>query len=201
MKLYNVPASGNCHKVRLMMSILGIKPEIVPIDLFKGEQKAPDYMKLNPLGKVPAIDDDGVVIWDSQAILVYLARKYGSTDWMPEDAASMAEVVKWLSFATHEMWDGPAIARAILKFKRPLDLPAAQKNAHHALGILDGWLSSHEWLACGRPTVADIACYPYAAMAWEGEVDMSPYKALNAWIARVEALPGYVGIENMPRPK
>lgn len=201
LKLYNVPLSGNCHKVRLMLSLLGVKHEVVPIDMAKGEHKTPEYLKINPLGKVPAIDDGGTVIWDSQAILVYLARKYGTKDWFPDDAAGMAEVVKWLAFATHEIWNGPAIARAIIKFNRPLDLPAAQKLANDALGIMDGWLKTHDWLACGRPTVADVACYPYASMAWEGQVDMSPYKALNAWIARVEALPGYVGMPNMPRPK
>ncbi len=201
MKLYNVPLSGNCHKIRLMLSILGVKHEVVPIDMSKGEHKTPEYLAINPLGKVPAFEDDGAVIWDSQAILVYLARKHDRTDWFPEDPAGMAEVVKWLSFATHEVWNGPAIARAIIKFKRPLDLPAAQKLTQDALGILDGWLKTRAWLACSRPTIADIACYPYTAMAWEGEVDMTPYKAVDAWIKRIEALPGYIGMPNMPRPK
>lgn len=199
-KLYDTPVSGNCHKARLMLSILGLDHEIEPINLMKKEQKTPEYMGVHPLGKVPAMDDDGVVVWDGQAIVVYLAKKYGSTDWYPDDAKGMSEVQSWLSFAANEMWSGPAIARAIVKFKRDIDPSTPVANTKAALQVLDDWLSSNEWLACGRPTVADVAVYPYAAMAWEGNIDMSPYKNLNAWIERVEALPGYVGMENMPRP-
>jgi len=199
-KLYDTAVSGNCHKARLMLSLLGVESQIVPINLLEKEHKTPEYLAVHPLGKVPAIDDDGVVIWDGQAILVYLAQKYGNDDWYPEDAVGMAQVQSWLAFAANEMWAGPAIARAIVKFKRDADQETAIANTKAALQVLDDWLSVREWLACGHVTVADIAVYPYAAMAWEGDVDMSPYDNLNAWIKRVEALPGYVGMENMPRP-
>ncbi len=199
-KLYDTPVSGNCHKARLILSILGLEHEIVPINLINKEHKTPEYLAIHPLGKVPAIDDDGVVIWDGQAILVYLAKKYGNNDWYPEDAVGMAQVQSWLAFAANEMWAGPAIARAIMKFKRPADKETAIANTHAALKDLNTWLATREWLACGHPTVADIAVYPYAAMAWEGDVDMSAYENVNAWVKRVEALPGYVGMENMPRP-
>lgn len=200
-KLYDTAVSGNCHKARLMLSILGLEHEVVPINLINKEQKTPEYLAIHPLGKVPALDDDGFVVWDGQAIVVYLAKKYGSTDWYPDDAEGMSQVQSWLSFAANEMWAGPAIARAIVKFKRDIDPATPVANTKAALQILDDWLGSHEWLACDRPTVADIAVYPYAAMAWEGEVDMSGYANVNAWIKRVEALPGYVGMENMPRPE
>lgn len=199
-KLYDTPVSGNCHKARLMMSLLGIEYETVPVNLLKKEQKTPEYLAIHPLGKVPAIDDDGVVIWDGQAIVVYLARKYGNSDWYPEDAVGAAQVQSWLSFAANEMWAGPAIARAIVKFKRDIDPVTPKANTEAAFKVLDDWLAVREWLACGHVTVADIAVYPYAAMAWEGEIEMAPYENLNAWIKRVEALPGYVGMENMPRP-
>jgi len=199
-KLFDTPVSGNCHKARLMLSLLGLDYEKIPVNLMEREQKTPEFLALNPLGKVPVLEDDGLVIWDGQAITVYLARNYGGTDWYPDDAEGMAEVQKWLSFATLEMWEGPAIARAINLFNRPIDPAEPKAKAAAALGVLDGWLQIRDWLACGRPTVADVCVYPYAAMAWEGGVDMTPYTAMNAWIKRVEALPGYVGMPNMPRP-
>jgi len=200
LKLYDMPLSGNCQKVRLMLSLLGVEYEKVPVNLAEGEQKKPEYLAINPLGKVPAIDDGGYQLWDSQAILVYLARKYGSTDWYPDDADGQGEVQKWLALAANEMFNGPAIARALIIFKRPGDHDKAKAAAEATLSVVNGWLENHEWLACGRPTVADIAVYPYAALAWEGHVDMSAYPAMNAWIKRVEALPGYEGMKNMPRP-
>ncbi len=199
-KLYDAPISGNCQKVRMMLSILGIKYEKVPVSLPDGEQKTPAYLAVNPMGKVPVIDDDGVQIWDSQAILVYLARKYGGKEWYPDDAESMGQIQKWLALAANEMFNGPAIARAMIIFKREGDQEKPRKAGEATLAVLNGWLEKHDWLACGHPTIADIAVYPYAALAWEGNVDMSAYPAMNAWIKRVEALPGYVGMKNMPRP-
>jgi glutathione S-transferase len=200
LKLYDVPISGNCQKVRMMLSILGIEYEKIPVSLPDGEQKTPAYLSINPMGKVPAIDDNGTLVWDSQAILVYLASKYGSTDWYPDDAVERGQVQQWLALAANEMFNGPAIARAMIIFNREGDQEKHKKAGEATLKILNGWLETHEWLACGRPTIADIAVYPYAALAWEGNVDMSAYPAMNAWIKRVEALPGYVGMKNMPRP-
>ncbi len=200
MRLYDTALSGNCHKVRLLLSILGLDFQSVPVNLIELEQKTPEFLALNPLGKVPVLVDDGVVIWDSQAILVYLARKHGP-EWLPENAAGMAEVVQWLSFATHEMWNGPAIARAVLKFNRAADLAAAQDLARDALGVLDARLDGRDWLACDRPSIADFACYPYAGLAWEGKIDLAPYEALGAWFERIEALEGYVGMESLPRDR
>lgn len=200
LKLYDAPISGNCQKVRLMLSILGIEYEKVPVSLPDGEQKTPEYLAIHPLGKVPAIDDDGVKVWDSQAILVYLATKYGNDDWYPDDAEGRAEVHSWLSVAANEMFNGPAIARAMVIFKREGDQEKVRKAGEATLAVVNGWLENRDWLACGRPTIADIAVYPYAALAWEGHVDMSAYPAMNTWIKRIEALPGYIGMKNMPRP-
>ncbi|MEX0695451.1 MAG: glutathione S-transferase family protein [Rhodospirillales bacterium] len=200
LKLYDMPLSGNCQKVRLMLSILGIEYEKIPVNLLEGEQKTPAYLAINPIGKVPAIDDDGTIVWDSQAILVYLAGKYGTPDWYPDDAEGRGQVQQWLSLAANEMFNGPAIARAMIIFNREGNQERPKKAGEATLQILNGWLETHEWLACGRPTIADIAVYPYAALAWEGNIDMSAFPAMNAWIKRVEALPGYVGMKNMPRP-
>jgi len=198
MKLYDNAVSGNCHKVRLFLSILGIEYETVPMNLLEKEQKTTEHLARHPLGKVPALEDGDLVIWDSQAILVYLGAKFGSPDWWPADAAGQAQVTQWLAFAVNEMFAGPAMARALIKFKREGDLAGAQVLARDALGILERQLSAKNWLTLGRPTIADIACYPYAGLVWEGDVSLEPYSAVRAWLERVEALPGYVGMEGLP---
>lgn len=197
MKLYDMALSGNCYKVRLMLALLGKDYTSAPINLRAGDNRTPEYLAMNPLGKIPVLDDDGFVIRDSQAILVYLARKYGGDDWWPEDAEGQGEVMQWLSLAANEMLNGCAVSRAIPKFNRPGDLPAAQAIARTALGILEGRLKDNDWLALGRPTIADVACYPYAALVWEGGVALDPYPAVRAWFKRIAALPGYVAMEGL----
>jgi glutathione S-transferase len=192
LKLYDSPISGNCHKVRMLLSMLAIEHEVVPVDIPAGENRQPAYLAINPLGRLPVVVDDGVVIRDSQAILIYLARKTGAEDWYPGDPAGQARVAQWLMFAVNEIWHGPALARAALRFGRDVDLPRAQAAAADCLAFLDTHLAANDWLALGRPTIGDIACYPYSALAGEGEIDLAPYSALKAWCKRIEALPGYV---------
>ncbi len=197
MKLYDMALSGNCYKVRLLLSMLGLDYESSPIVLKNMEHKTPAFLAMNPIGKIPVLDDGGYVIRDSQAILVYLAAKHGRRDLWPDDAAEQGQVMQWLSFAANEMSNGCAVSRAIPKFKRQGDHAAAQAIARTALGILDGRLKDHDWLALDRPTVADIACYPYASLVWEGGVSLEPYPAVRAWFKRMKALPGYVGMEGL----
>ena len=197
MKLYDAPVSGNCHKIRMLLSMLELEHEIVPISLPDLEQKTPAHLARNPRGTVPVLDDGGTVIYDSQAILVYLAEKNGSDSWLPTDPVGRALVQQWLSFAVNELWNGPAIARAKLRFNRDVDLPRAQALAATVLSVMDARLADHEWLAIDRPTIADLACYPYSALSEEGEISLAPYPALRAWFKRVEALPGYVGMPGL----
>jgi len=200
MKLYDAAVSGHSYKVRLMSALLGLDCEYVPVDLVNAEQKSPDFFALNPLGQVPVLDDGGVVLRDSQAILVYLAGKTTDRAWWSNDHLEQAEIVQWLSFSAKEMWLGCAIARAILKFKRPLDLETAQAHARAALEVLEGHLVKHDWLALERPTIADIAVYPYAALVWEGDVSLAPYPSVRAWFKRIESLPGYIPMGGLPTP-
>ncbi len=197
MKLYDAPVSGNCHKIRMLLSMLRLEHEIVPISLSDNEQKTPAHLARNPRGTVPVLADGAAVIYDSQAILVYLARKYGGEDWLPTDPVGLATVTQWLTFAVNEIWNGPAIARACLRFNRDVDLARAQAAGRDALALMDGHLAKRDWLALDRPTIADIACYPYAALAGEGEISLAPYGALGAWFKRVEALPGYLGMPGL----
>lgn len=165
MKLYDAAPSGNCHKVRMMLSLLGLDYETVPIALPNQEQKSADHLARHPLGKVPALEDGDVTVWDSQAILVYLARKYDASNvWLPTDPVGQAHVTQWLSFAAKEMWDGPAVARAIPKFNRPGDHAGAQALARDAFQVIDDRLNGCDWLVGDGPTIADVAVYPYVGL-------------------------------------
>lgn len=190
-KLYDLELSGNCYKVRLLAAMLGVPLELVPVDTRTGEQKKKPVIELNPFGQIPVFVEGDLVLRDSQAILVYLARKYGGETWLPTDPAGMAAVTTWLMVAENEMARGPADARVHDKFGRPLDIGKARAKAAEVLTILEDHLSRHQWLALGRPTIADIACMPYVALAHEGGVPLGEYPAVLAWIGRVKALPGF----------
>lgn len=194
MKLYDVSVSGNCYKIRLFLSLLDKGYESVPIDFSKGDHLSPSFQLLNPRGQVPVLEDEGVVIWDSTAILVYLARRYGGESWLPLDAEDLAYVTQWLAVAQNEILYGLARARAVLRLKRPWNLQECQKIGLDILKVLDNHLSQHHWLALGRVTIADIACFPYVALAPEGGVPLEGYPAVLQWISRIKALPGYQGM-------
>ena len=112
-RLYDFTLSGNAHKVRNQLSLLGVEHERVPVDLVGGEQRSREFLALNPFGQVPVLVDDDIVLRDSSAILVYLARKYGRGDWLPVDAEGEARVQEWLAVATDAVANGPAFARLI----------------------------------------------------------------------------------------
>ncbi len=199
-KLYDASLSGNAHKCRLLLSMLGVEYETVPVDMAKGAHKAPEYLKLNPFGQVPALTDGEVCLRDSGAILVYLAGKYGGGDWLPAAPDELAEIVSWLSFSANEINNAMTVARFAVAFKGPgIDLETAQRRGGYALKLLDAHLVCREWLALGRPSIADIGCYPYVAMAPEGGVSLDKRANVRAWIARFEALPGYVPMPGLPR--
>lgn len=191
MKLYYHPISGHAHRAHLFLSLLGLDFELVEVDLMKAEQKTESFLKLNPFGQVPVLEDDGTVIADSNAILVYLASRYGDASWLPKDPLGAATVQRWLSVAAGEIASGPATARIIKLFKKPLDPADAIARAHRILGLVDGSLSGAQWIAASHPTIADIALYSYIARAPEGNVDLAPYANVTAWLARVEALPRF----------
>ncbi|MTW12128.1 glutathione S-transferase [Pseudoduganella eburnea] len=191
MKLYYHPISGHAHRAHLFLSLLGLDFELVEVDLMKAEQKTDAFLKLNPFGQVPVLEDEGIVVADSNAILVYLASRYGDPSWLPKDPVGAAMVQRWLSVAAGEIASGPATARIINLFKKPVDPADAIARAHRILGLVDGSLVGKQWIAGGQPTIADIALYSYIARAPEGNVDLAPYASITAWLARVEALPRF----------
>lgn len=197
MKLYDAARSGNCHKVRMLLAQLNLPYETVPVDLAKGGSKTADFLRINPRGQVPVLEDGADVIWDSQAILVYLARKYDSGNWLPTDAITLGRVMQWLAISENEILFGLARARSAIQFNTPWNIPESQAIGTQALELLDAHLIQHTWLAASHPTVADIACYPYIALAQQAELPLAQYTSVVAWIRRVQAWPNYLGMPGM----
>ncbi|HEV8388892.1 MAG TPA: glutathione S-transferase [Dongiaceae bacterium] len=192
MKLYHHPLSGHAHRARLFLSLIGVAHELVEVDLMAGAHKAPAFLKLNSFGQVPVLDDDGTIVADSNAILVYLAKKYRKTDWLPEAPAAAASVQRWLSVAAGQIAFGPAAARLVTLFGAPFNAEEVVGRAHAILKLIDAELAGRNWIAASNPTIADVALYSYIARAPEGNVDLSSYRNVHAWLGRIEALPGFV---------
>lgn len=198
MKLYHHPLSGHSHRARLLVSLLGLPHELVEVDLKAGAHKSPDFLKLNPFGQVPVLDDAGIIVADSNAILVYLTKKAGRSDWLPEDPSGAAAVQRWLSVAAGEVAYGPAAARLITVFGVKFDADEVIGRAHILLARLESHLSAQDWLVGDHPTIADVAIYSYVAQAPEGNVDLSGYPSVNAFLGRIEQLPGFVSFVKTP---
>jgi glutathione S-transferase len=193
MKLYMTQNSGNAYKARLVLSMLNVPYEKGLVDFPAQEHKKEPYLKLNPRGQVPALEDEGRVFWGSTACLIYIARKHGGGKWLPEDAAGMAEVMQWLELAQNELHYGLQWARGLkVGVRKTGSYEEYHGYGKNGLAILDSRLKSNQWLALGRPTVADVACYPYVAVSPEGGFRLEDYPAVAAWVKRFEALPGWV---------
>lgn len=192
LKLYDFTLSGNCYKVRLFLSLLGLDYEPIAVDLRAGEHKKAPFLQLNPLGQVPVLIDDDVVIRDSQAVLVYLARRYSREDWLPTDAASMGKVMEWLSTAAKEIANYLATARLHYLFGANVDIELLEKQAHALLKVIDAHLSERHWLALDHPTIADLACFPYIALAGDAKISLEAYPHIGAWMTRLKQLPGFI---------
>jgi glutathione S-transferase len=194
-RLHGLPASGHAHKVEILLRLLDLPFEYVEAGREARQTEA--FRRLNPLRQIPVLEDGDAVLADSNAILVYLARRYDPDGpWLPAEPLAAAQVQRWLSICAGEIKFGPANARAIHLFGATTSLADAHAVSVRLLGFMDAELAGRDWLAGPAPTLADIACYPYISTAPEGGVDLAPYAKVRAWIARVEALPG---LKAMPR--
>jgi glutathione S-transferase len=192
-KLYGHEMSGNSYKARLFLELLNIDYEWIKVDVMKGEHKSLEYLALNPFGQIPLLVDGETKLADAQAILVYLARQYGGDRWLPLEALPLARVVRWLSTTAGEMRQGPENARLYHLFgTTSINIERAHQKAEHILTQLDQHLSTHTWLEFERPTIADIAVFPYVALARDGNIDLDAYPHVLTWIDRVKQLPGYI---------
>lgn len=197
LKLYDFSLSGNCYKVRLLLSSLGLEYETVAVNLKAGEHKQPPFLQLNPFGQVPVLTDGNVVLRDSQAILVYIARRYGNADWLPEEAAALGNVMQWLSTASKEIANTLATARLHYLFGTSVDIATVEKQSYVLLQVMDDHLATRQWLASDRPTIADIACFPYIGLAADGKLSLEAYPHIIGWIDRIKQLPGYRGMPGL----
>lgn len=200
MILYDHPRSGNCHKVRLLLSILRLPYESRFVQVLEGVHNEPWFVELNPLRQVPVLTDGDFRVQDSQAILTYLARRYGP-HWISDDAQEFARIVEWLSFAANEIGNSLQPARLFHIVGEHTDIELATRKGLRALGLLDARLSARSWLAADRPTIADLACFPYVGLSREGKLPLDDYRHVTAWIERIRGLDGYVGMEGLPAPR
>ncbi|WP_324282260.1 glutathione S-transferase [Cyanobacterium aponinum UTEX 3221] len=192
-KLYGHELSGNSYKVRLFLELLQLDYEWIRVDLMKGEHKSPEFLILNSFGQVPLLVDGELRLADAQAILVYLAKQYGNEQWLPTDAVSLAKIVRWLSTTAGEVRQGVENARLYHLFgATSINIERAYQKSEQILGQLDQHLSTNDWLEKEHPTIADIAVFPYVALANDGKVDLNPYPHVLAWIERVKQLTNFV---------
>jgi glutathione S-transferase len=193
-KLYEHEISGNSYKVQLMLSLLGLDYESVKVDLMTGAQKSPEYLAMNPFGQVPLLVDGAIQLPDAQAILVYLARQYGEESWLPIGPQPMAQVIRWLSTAAGEVREGPGLARLYHLFGAgtKINIDRATQKSEFILNQLEQHLSQRTWLEFEQPTIADVAVFPYVALARDGKINLDAYPQVLQWIDRVKQLPGYI---------
>lgn len=196
-RIHSFPLSGHAHRAVLFASIAGINHEVLNVDLANGAHKSPEYLAKNPAGQVPMIEDGDVIISDSNAILVYLARKY-APGYIPNDPVGESEVQKFLTLAAGELAFGPAAARLINVFKAPLDVDFTHATAAKVLGKLETHLEGRNFLVGDAPTIADVAIYSYTAHAPEGGVSLEIYPNVRRLLTNIEALDGFVSMQSTP---
>jgi glutathione S-transferase len=194
--VYGMSSSGNCYKVRLLLEQLGAPYDWRETDIMKAETRTPAYLRdVNANGKVPAIVlDDGRRLAESNAILAYLAE--GTRFW-PGDRFARAEALQWMFFEQYSHEPYVAVARFIRIFlpadsPRVAEMPRLLERGHQALGVMERHLEHHDFFAGGAYSIADIALFAYTHRAGDGDFDMSPYPAINAWLERVRAQPRFV---------
>lgn len=193
-KVYSSSVSGHSHRVRLFLSLLGLPFETVEVDLGAGAHRTPEFLRRNAFGQVPVIEDGDAILADSNAILVYLNERYAAEParWYPRDPLGAARVQRWLSVAAGQLAAGPSAARLIVLFKQSRDASDVIAGTHDLLRIMEGELAHQLFLAGASATLADIANYTYVAHSPEGNVSLEAYPRVRGWLARIEALPGFV---------
>ena len=199
-KLYRAAISGHAHRVELFLSLLDLPFELIHVDLAAGAHKKPEFLAINPFGQVPVMVDGDVTLADSNAILVYLTLRYAAhaEQWLPTEPVAAAAVQRWLSVAAGLLAFGPAAARRIALFKQTISADEAIARSHALFAVMEQQLALSAFLVGSTPTLADIANYSYVARAPEGNVSLIGYPNLRAWLARIEALPGFVPMVKTP---
>ncbi|ARJ68292.1 glutathione S-transferase family protein [Paracoccus contaminans] len=200
MRLFSMPSSGNSYKVRLLLSLLGRDCAVVDVEDGSDAIEAARVAGRLPFGKAPVLElDDGTLLPESNAILLYLAE--GSA-WIPGDPVARAQALGWM-FWEQNQHEGTVALRGALRFyphRRHLATEARMAElldaGHRNLAIMEHRLAGHDWLAGPAPSVADICLYAYTHTAGtRGGFDMDRCPAIDRWLRRIAALPGYRGLD------
>ena len=204
MILYDYILSPSCYKIRLFASLLGVELPLRPVDFHPGrEHKSDALLALNPAGSIPILVDGDVVLTESAAILAYLAAKYGP-DWLgSKDAGALGQQQQWLAFS-HRLTQSLGGARLVEMLHFEADLAALQSSGIAALRELEAALFARRlagtvFLVGETPSIADIACFPYVALAPDGSVSLDPYPSIRIWMRAIRALPGFIEMPGIHR--
>jgi glutathione S-transferase len=195
--LYDYLESGNAYKVRLLLHLRGVPFRRVELDILKGETRTPQFLAKNPNGRIPAVElEDGRLLFESNAILHYFAE---GTAFAGRDAFERAQILQWMFFEQYSHEPNVATLRfwhfaKLLPRKTPAEIEAKQKAGEAALDVMEAQLAQRDYFVGGRFTIADIALFAYTHVAGEGGFDLARRPALQRWIARIEAQPGFVPI-------
>ena len=195
MKLYGHPFSNAARRVQMLCEECGIPYTYQMVDLTKGEQYQPEYLAMNPNGKVPVIDDDGVVVWESQAIMRYLADKHKAHAWYPSEPRARIQVEQWLD------WNQTRLGTECGKImyhtffagdqSKPEVIEDGKKWLAKILPVMDGVLTKSKYLCGDKPTLADLAATTNIAYLEMCKVDLGPYPAVSKWYGVMKARPSF----------
>ena len=196
MKLYNVAYSGNCYKVRLLLAQLAIPCEMFDVDILKGESRTHEFLKLNPNGRTPVVDDEGFLLSESNAILAYLAR---GTRFLPDDRRAWAQVFQWMFFEQYSHEPYIATSRFLLQYRpdtpeRAQALAVRRDGGWAALRVMEQHLARNDFFV-GDYSIADIALFAYTHVAHEGGFTLDGFPKTRAWIDGVKKQPRFVPID------
>ncbi len=197
MRLYDYLPSGNGYKVRLLLTHLGIPFERVELDIVAGATRTPEYLAINPNGRIPVLEtDEGIHLAESNAILFFLAD---GTPFLPARSLDRARVLQWMFFEQYNHEPNIATSRHWIQHleltdERRARLEEKHELGHDALRVMEAHLSSNEFFVARRYTIADIALFAYTHVAPEGGFDLAPYPAIRAWIERVASQPRHIPI-------
>jgi glutathione S-transferase len=204
MKLYDYVLSPSCYKIRLLAALVGAELTLRPVDFHPGgEHRGPELLALNPAGSIPILEDDDVLLTESSAMLVYIASK-GAPQWLGDSSAvESARIQQWLSFS-HRLTAALGGARLHEMLLRPGDIRALHAAGNQALRELEAALTEQRlrglrFLVCSHPTIADIACFPYVALAPDGGISLDPYPSVRLWLRAIRALEHFIEMPGIHR--